>query len=155
MGFQEYLPLVNSTVIAIGGIAVVVIYIYNNKSNVSSTVIDNYKTLDEQKTQQIESLQKAVEEIKATMRANEKTFLEKIYKLEGQLKEKDNQIKSLNQILSNRNPELEKVLSEIKHFMSNIYDQNRHQTSLLENNKVRNQEIDTHTELEQGKVLRK
>jgi uncharacterized coiled-coil protein SlyX len=155
MTFTELLPIINSSIIAIGGLTVVVIYIYSNKNNVSSTVISNYKTLDEQKTQQISELQKAIEEIKANMRATEKGFIERIAKLEGQLKEKNNQIEALNQILANRNPELEKVLAEIRDFMKDIKNQNEHQTSILEESQKRNEVIDQSTDQEKGKVLRK
>ncbi len=153
--FSQYLPLINSLVIAIGGVAVVLIYIFSNRNNISNTVIDNYKTLDDQKTRQIEDLKKAVEEIKATMRAIEKNFIERIAKLEGQLKEKDRQIRDLNEILSNRNPKLEKILEEIHKFMKELRDSNSHQTNMIENSQNRNDRIDNATDNETGNVLRK
>ncbi len=152
---SQYLPLINSIVIALGGITVVLIYIFSNRNNVSKTVIDNYKTLDDQKTRQIEDLKKDVQEIKATMRVIEKGFIERISKLEGQLKEKDNQIRTLNEILSNRNPELEKILGEIHEFMKQLVKSNSHQTEMMESSQNRNDRIDSATDNETGNVLRK
>jgi hypothetical protein len=151
---KEYTTLISSIIIALGAISTALIYVLSNKNNVSSTVIDNYKTLDAQKTQQIKDLNTAVEEIKATMRATEKGFIERIAKLEGQLKEKDNQIVALNKLLVER-PELETVLGDIKDFMAGIYAQNQHQTKILERSQTRNEGIDAATEHETGNILRK
>lgn len=151
---SQYLPLINSTVIAVGGIAVVLIYIFYNRNNVSSTIISNYKTLDDQKTEQIKGLSQAIEEIKATMRAIEKGFIERIAKLEGQLKEKDTQVKNLNEILANRNPDLESLLLEIKNFMKSLVDSSLYQTSILERSQSRSNMIDDHTQTETGNILR-
>ncbi len=153
--FSQYLPAINSIVIAVGGIAVVLIYIFYNRNNVSSTIIDNYKTLDDQKTEQIKVLSQAIEEIKASMRTTKEAFIERIAKLEGQLKEKNNQIDSLNQILANRNPELENVLGEIRDYMASLDKKQQHQISILERSQVRDDNIDQSTEDETGNVLRK
>jgi chromosome segregation ATPase len=139
--FATYLPALN----ALGLISVAVAIFYNQYNSgakqVSNEVISNYKLLDEQKTKQIADLQKQILAIQEAMRASENRFVERIAKLEGQLREKNHQVESLNQILANRNPELEKLLAEIRDFMQNIYSQNQHQTSILEEAQNRNQVI--------------
>lgn len=129
-------------------------------------VIDNFELLTQQLKDKLDEKEKThkedlaryerqVTELKTEMQNMEKGLIAKIAKLEGVIAEKDKQLKIANEILANRSPELEKLLAEIRDFMSNIYDQNMHQTSLLETSQTRDQTIDTSTEEERGKVLRK
>jgi uncharacterized coiled-coil protein SlyX len=152
--FKEYLPIINVFGFIALGVAVWYTQFKTGSNQISGEVITNYKALDEQKNNQLNSLQKDIEEIKATMRAMEKGFIERIAKLEGQLKEKNNQIDSLNLILANRNPELETVLAEIRDFMKELRDTNVYQTNILERGQIRDVKIDKATNKEEGKVLR-
>jgi uncharacterized coiled-coil protein SlyX len=152
--FSQYLPIINVFGFIALGVAVWYTQFKTGSNQISGEVITNYKALDEQKNNQLNSLQKDIEEIKATMRAMEKGFIERIAKLEGQLKEKNNQIDSLNLILANRNPELETVLSEIRDFMKELRDTNVYQTNILERGQIRDVKIDKATNKEEGKVLR-
>jgi hypothetical protein len=152
---SQYLPIINVLGFIALGTAIFYTQFKSGAKQVSSEVITNYKALDDQKTQQIEALKQDVEEIRANMRSSEKGFIERIAKLEGQLKEKDNQLKMVHQILANRNPELEQVLGEIRDFMQSIDLQNQHQTKILERGQIRDENIDQSTEEETGNVLRK
>src|SRR5688572_5572467 len=128
MDLSNITPIINTIGFTVLAVAIWYTQFKTGSSKVSSEVMGNYERLDEQKTQRIKDLEQAVEEIKATMRLTEKTFIERIAKLEGQLKEKNNQLDAVNKILANRNPELEQVLNEIKDFMAGIHKQNIHQT---------------------------
>lgn len=155
MDISNFIPIINTIGFVVLAAAIWFAQWRSGSKEISSEVRENYKTLDEQKSLQLEELKKAIEEIKASMRATEKGFIERIAKLEGQLKEKNNQIDSLNRILANRNPELETVLGEIRDFMKELRETNVHQTNILERGQIRDKVIDKHTENEDGKVLRK
>jgi chromosome segregation ATPase len=99
---------------------------------VSTEVLANYEKLDKQQKEQIDAYKKDIAEIRATMRATEMTFIEKISKLEGQLSEKDKRVKDLELIVTNRNPDLEKILSDIRDFMKRLSETNTKQTRMLE-----------------------
>lgn len=148
-------------VIAVAGFLVWKEYRSGN-STLNSQVVANYKQLDEQQKDQIaqkdaaiNQYQKDMAEIKQAMGTMKEGFAKEIGKLQGELKAKDEQIALLQQTVLNRNPELEKLLTEIRDFMENIYKQNQHQTTMLEKGQVRNEKIDDATEAETGKVLRK
>ena len=98
---------------------------------VGAEVIANYERLDRQQKDQIDAYKRDIEEIKASMRQTEKSFIEKIAKLEGAVGEKDRQLEILNKVLANRNPELEKILAEIRDFMRQLALKNDEQTDML------------------------
>jgi hypothetical protein len=142
MNITSILPYLNS--LGLLGLAAAIFYTQfsTGARQVNSEVLANYKALDEQKTQQISNYEKDIAEIKNAMRTMEKDFIERIAKMEGQLKEKNSQIDSLNVILANRNPDLEKILGEIRDFMKDIHFANLHQTEILDNQVVREKSID-------------
>ncbi len=58
------------------------------------------------------------------------------------IKEKDKQLERYEKIFANRNPDLTEVLEKISRFMSAIHNQNKHQTTILENRQKRDKMID-------------
>lgn len=159
MSISEYIS-------TFGVIAVAAFLVYkeyrSGNSSINAQVVANYKTLDEQQKSKIKSQEEAIAkyqadfaEVKTAMSKMKEDFANQIGQLQGEIASKDKHIAELTQTILNRNPELEVLLKEIRDFMKNIYDQNKYQTGILEEAKLRNDGIDHATENEQGHVLRK
>lgn len=149
-----------------GVIAVAVYLVYkeykSGNTNINSQVVNNYKVLDEQQKEKISEQEQAIaqyqkdfHDVKQAMSKMKEEFANEIGKLQGQITAKDKHISDLQATILNRNPELENLLREIRDFMENIYNQNMHQTTILEKGQDRNQKIDEATIKDQGHVLRK
>jgi len=121
----------------------------------SAEVLHNYETLVKQQKDQILHYEQEFGKLKSEMANMEKGLIAKLGKLEGQLQEKDKQLQTLSEILANRNPELEKVLAEIRDFMKELNDTNMHQTKILEASQKRDKGIDDSTDAQTGNILRK
>jgi hypothetical protein len=133
MAFIEYAPLINTAGLIVLAFAMVFTQWKAGAAKVSTEVIANYAALDKQQKEQISHYEQEFGKLKAEMANMEKGLIAKISKLEGALGEKENQLKMLNEILANRNPELEKVLTEIRDFMKQLTLKNDAQTAMLEN----------------------
>lgn len=84
---------------------------------ITSRVIENYKTLDQQQRDNIQECRNNLVGATKAMHELELRMSEKIAKLDGTISEKDKQLKLMTDILANRNPELEIVLKEIRDFI--------------------------------------
>lgn len=105
---------------------------YKSGANgIAVKVKDTYK-------ERVEQLEKMVGELQDEHDEHSK----QIVRLETQLSEKDKQLERYERIFANRNPDLTKVLSNIEQFMSQIFQQNKHQTSILEKRQTRDKKID-------------
>lgn len=131
-------------------------------SVINSQVVNNYEALNKQQKEKIAEQEKAIEkyqadmaEIKTSMQKMKEEHARDIGSLQGQITAKDKHISDLQKTILNRNPELEKLLGDIRDFMENIYKQNQHQTTILEAGQLRNIKIDHATQQEEGHVLRK
>lgn len=114
----------------------VIIYIawkeYRSGANeISKQVKDTYKERVEQLEEMVEKLQDEHDE-----------HSKQIVRLETQIAEKDKQLERYERIFANRNPNLEKVLGNIEQFMAQIFQQNKHQTSILEKGQLRDIKMD-------------
>ncbi len=135
---------------------------YRSGNNAINTqVVANYNALDKQQKEKITEqetaiaqYQKDMAEIKSAMNKMKEDFARETGRLQGQITAKDLHITQLQQTILNRNPELEKLLSEIRDFMENIYSQNKHQTTMLEAGQLRNKNIDDATIHDKGKPIR-
>jgi len=119
---------------------------------ISSEVITNYEALDKQQKSIIAEQEKKFNE---EMHRIELSFTEKIAHLEGVVREKDTQLKTLTEILTNRNPELQNILIEVRDFMKTLVDSTIFQNEVLSSVKRRDKEIDEHTEKGTGKPIRR
>lgn len=132
----------------------------NNKIN--KEVVDNYKTLVEQKNEQIAKESGDLAETKKALRTSQQECITKVSTLEGAAKEKDETIKRQQATIENRNPELVGILTRVADFMEKLterMDKNESilndQTQMLKTGQTRNEYIDKATEDEKGKTLRK
>lgn len=89
---------------------------------ITREVITNYKTLDEQQKANIQECRDNLVGATKSMHELELRTNERIANLEGVVSEKDKQLQTLNSIVSNRSPELENTLHDIRNFMKNIND---------------------------------
>ncbi len=87
---------------------------------ISKEVITNYATLDTQQKDNIKECRDNLVGATKAMHELELRTNERISNLEGVVSEKDKQLQTLNQIVANRNPELETVLLDIRNFMQNM-----------------------------------
>lgn len=87
---------------------------------ITSEVITNYEILDKQQKDNIQECRANLVGATKSMHELELRTNERIATLEGVVGEKDKQLQTLNQIVSNRNPELEKILEDIRDFMKNM-----------------------------------
>jgi len=104
----------------------------SGSKKITQEVIANYDTLDKQQKANIQECRDNLVGATKAMHELENRFTGRISKLEGIVSEKDKQIQTLNQIATNRNPDLENVLKDIRNFMKNINDLNVARTSILE-----------------------
>ncbi len=165
---EQLLPYIKGIAAFISSFGVVAVAAYliykeyrSGATTLNGQVIANYKALDEQQKRQLAEkdaailqYQKDVAEIKAAMQKMRQEFANDVGKLQGELKAKDEQIKLLQATILDKNPEMVKLLEEIRNFMENIYTQNQHQTNMLERGQTRNEKIDDATAHESGKILR-
>ncbi len=93
--------------------------------------------------------------LKTEMTNMEKGLIAKIAKLEGENTAKDKQLEIVNKILSNRSPELDKLLVKLTELLERVDNKMDIQTNLLQTSQNRNAEIDTATDNKEGNVLRK
>lgn len=149
-------PAITPFLNTVGLIVLAAAIVFNNwrtgSKQVSSEVISNYNVLDIQqkeqiaeKDRQIVQSQKDIAEIKTAMGRMKEEFANELGKLQGQLTSKDKQIADLQSTILNRNPELEKLLTDIRNFMKEIRDSNTHQTQILEGQVTRDVAIDKAT----------
>lgn len=127
------------SIVAIGVIFIAINNYRKDNNSVDDRLINNYKALDEQQKAQLEDkdaqilkYQADMIEVKAIMAKMREELLGKISNLQGQSDSKDKQIADLQQTILNRNPDLEKVLKEIRDFMKEIIAANLHQTKILD-----------------------
>ena len=105
----EYLQFVVDAILAVGVIAYAVAQWRNGSSKISSQTVQAYKDqLDIMERRAVEQ-QKSLTEMSGT-----------IGELKGLIAGKDTQIADYRKILENRNPNLEKTLSEILLFMQGV-----------------------------------
>lgn len=151
-----------SLVTPVGIIALFAAQIWTSRrtgeKGIEDKVMTNYKILNEQLNEQIKKQHQDKNDLQVKFLNIEKNFIELRAKLEG----KDAQIKSLNEIIANRNPELVVVLNEIKDFMKQLNDKIRgqgdvltYQTGMMEGQVRRDDKQDVATDLNQGNILRK
>lgn len=100
---------INSLITVLGTLSVAYILVRQTSSKVASEVITAYKVQVEQYKEQVKTYNEKVNDLTG-----------KIGHLEGTLQEKNKQIDDYKSILQNRNPELEKILSQIALFMEKI-----------------------------------
>jgi flagellar biosynthesis/type III secretory pathway chaperone len=123
------------------------------KQSYETRIAQQDRELEEHKAREIKYQQNQGEMKKAIATMKEE-FAAKFGEMKGEISAKDKQIKDLTDTILNRNPDLEKLLAEIRDFMENIHKQNLHQTSILEAGSDRNDRIDEATAKEEGHVLR-
>lgn len=148
MSASDITPFINTAGVVFLAVAIFFTQWRAGSKQVSAEVMDNYEKL-------VSQLRDELTTVKTEMVNMEKGLIAKIAKLEGALEEKERQLATMAEILANRNPELEKVLAEIRDFMRNLADANRHQTQILEAGQSRDKAIDTSTKARVGNVLRK
>lgn len=90
----------------------------------------------------------------STLETDSKNTNLEVAGLKATLVEKDKHIKTLTEILQNRNPEMIQLLKDMKALMSTIINSNKYQTSILESVKRRNQNIDTASKNHTGSITR-
>lgn len=156
--FNSWLPILNSLGIIIFAVSV---YYNNRKSGadrVENQVMANFRILDDQQKGIIKDQTEDLAGMKVRLSQLEKDLSE----LKGKIDAKDVQIKNLNEIIANRNPELLSVLNEIKNFMSQLNGKMKdskgvldYQTGMIEKQAKREKAVDKATDEEDGNVLRK
>lgn len=122
MTLEQFLPLIYIIVAAITVILAYKSSGLTNKSNVTTEVMQAYKTQVEQlKEQRIEDQKQRTAEFQSfTSQISALTL--KIGKQEGIIQEKDKQIERLQAIVENRDPELKKVLDDLTKWMKDTHE---------------------------------
>lgn len=122
MDYNQFIPIASavSTFALIGFLAYRESRSGNNE--ITKEVIQNYKNLDEQQKSNIQECRDNLVGATKSMHELELRTNERIANLEGVVSEKDKQLQTLNQIVANRNPDLENTLHDIRNFMKNIND---------------------------------
>lgn len=127
----------------------------SGSGKISNQVIANYEALDKQQKEIIAEKDKQILAFRDEMHALDKSFTERIAKLEGIVQEKNKQLENFTKILANRSPELENVLSDVKEFMRVLTESTLFQNKILKKQQERDEIIDESTEHGTGKPLRK
>lgn len=131
------------------------------KSNYETLIAQQEKEIKESKEKELK-YQRDQGEMRKEIANMKEAFAKTTGDLQGQINAKDKQIKELTDTILNRNPDLEnlildtnKTMKDVRILMSSMFEQNKHQTRILEQAKARNDKIDEATEREKGHVLRK
>ena len=114
----------------------------SGSSKISTEVISNYKTLDDQQKANIQECRDNLVGATKAMHDMETKFVDRISNLEGVVSEKDKQLQNVTQILANRNPKLEQTLEDIRNFMKNMNDINVSQLTILQTSQKRDMKQD-------------
>lgn len=112
-------------------------------SALKKSIQDDYKTRNEQLERRVNDLEEEHD-----------GYAKQILQFQAIIGEKDKQLDRYEKIFANRNPDLTDVLKEIKQFMSNIYEQNKHQTGILEQRQHRDRLIDEASKQHKGEPMR-
>jgi len=154
MDFSQYIPIISAGATLSLVVLLAIKEWRSGSGKISAEVITNYKNLDDQQKAIIEEYKISLATATTTIQQMDMRFAEKVAKFEGIILAKDKQIEDLSKILSNRNPELEKVLSDIRNFMQQIIQTNLAQTKMLEGQQKRNQAIGKASKNKTGQPMR-
>lgn len=176
MNFSTLTPFLNGIGLVALAASLVYTQLRSGARTVSSEVVANYKALDEQQKEIITQKDAVISErdttlgeLKLALRKSGEDCIAQTSKLQGTIEQQEKTIFSQNQIITNKNPELVKILEQVVEgnkqigaFMMRIDERFSKseeilntQTAMLESGQTRNQKIDEATAQEKGHVLRK
>ena len=151
------LPILNILGLIALAFSIVYTQIRSGSRQVSSEVMSNYQTLDDQQKVIIQKQQTD----SAGMQARLKSLENELAELRGSLKTKDEQIQEMNLRLRNMNPELLAILTEIRDFMSHLNEKLKgqdkqllHQTEIMDKQVIREDNMDKASKSGTGKPTR-
>lgn len=154
MNLILWLPIINVIGFIFLGIGTFYMQFRAGGKGVSSEVISTYREQVAQLKEEIAAEGAGREADKHSLKNEIQVLSLKLATLQGQMIEKDKKIAELTNIFQGRDPELLKILTEIRDFMKTLTNQSSTIAVRSKTNEVRNELIDSNTAQDKGHVMR-
>lgn len=137
MQIRDYIELILSTLVGVGAILFGIGQFRLGRKEVKTTDVNSANSIVELFRSKSEELEKDLKQLRTDFETYKKEALAKEEAYKKTIQHQEEMIKNYDIIFRNRNPELEKILIEIRDFLKTLTESSAHNTKILDNQVIR------------------